>query len=152
MPAGANGSSSDKFALDTSVLVPLLSEWHDNHLAALREVNARRARGQTAIAPVHAVLECFSVLTRLPAPLRAPAATVRKAITEWFPAAFIANLDSRDALEAMQDVANAGAAGGRVYDAAIARSAWRAGARTLLTYNVRDFAHVAPAGMNVREP
>ena len=61
-----------KFGLDTSSLVPLLSTWHENHAATHRAYEARIRRGKHAIISAHALLECVSVLTRLPSPLRIP--------------------------------------------------------------------------------
>lgn len=54
------------YACDSSVLVPLLSPWHPHHSAALA-----RAHEISAI-PAHALLETFSVLTRLPPPYTTP--------------------------------------------------------------------------------
>ena len=42
--------------------------------------------------------------------------------------------------------------GGRVYDTAIALATFEAGARLLLTWNVKHFHAVAPFGLEVREP
>jgi hypothetical protein len=42
--------------------------------------------------------------------------------------------------------------GGRVYDTTIAVSTFQAGATLLLTWNVKDFLSVAPAGLEIREP
>jgi predicted nucleic acid-binding protein len=42
--------------------------------------------------------------------------------------------------------------GGLVYDAIIAAGCIQAGARVLLTWNVRDFLRIAPAGLEIRQP
>lgn len=45
-----------------------------------------------------------------------------------------------------------GFAGARVYDAVIALAAYEAGARLLLTWNVRHFISVALVGLEIRQP
>ena len=50
---------------DTSVLVPFLLPWHERHERA----RAALAERVDAV-PAHVFLECYSVLTRLPAPHR----------------------------------------------------------------------------------
>lgn len=52
-------------ALDSSVLVAAFASWHERHEAALVVVPGGRIVG-------HALLEAYSVLTRLPPPHRAP--------------------------------------------------------------------------------
>lgn len=42
--------------------------------------------------------------------------------------------------------------GGLVYDAIIADSCVQAGAKVLLTWNVRDFLRVTPPGLEIRQP
>jgi hypothetical protein len=50
---------------DTSVLIAALAQWHPAHEAARRTVVARMQA-----LPAQRVLECYSVLTRLPSPHR----------------------------------------------------------------------------------
>lgn len=57
-------------AVDTSAVIAGFAAWHELH----RE--ARRALGGNPRLPGHAALESYSVLTRLPAPHRAPSAVV----------------------------------------------------------------------------
>jgi hypothetical protein len=45
-----------------------------------------------------------------------------------------------------------GFAGGRVYDTAIALATYEAGARLLLTWNVKHFHSIAPTGLEICEP
>jgi hypothetical protein len=42
--------------------------------------------------------------------------------------------------------------GGVLYDALIAESCTQAGAKILLTWNVRDFLRVAPPALEIRQP
>lgn len=50
---------------DTSVLVAALTSWHPQHERARAQITER-----VRSVPAHVLLECYSVLTRLPAPHR----------------------------------------------------------------------------------
>ena len=51
-------------AVDTSVAIAALSPWHDRH------ADAADVCREDAALPAHALLECYSTLTRMPEPLR----------------------------------------------------------------------------------
>lgn len=128
-----------KAAVDTSVFIAAVCAWHEKHAATRVVIDELLDAGAALILPGHAVLESYSVLTRLPAPHRltpddalallernaavfaeGPGATnVRKLLGEWSP----------------QRVA-----GGRIYDLYILESARRAGADTFVTLNAKDVA------------
>lgn len=142
-----------KFALDTSCLVPLLAEWHPHHRQTVAAYQARLAAGQRVVVPAHALLECFAVLTRLPGPVRIPPQTARRILELSFGSGVeVCGLEPQDCWSAIAGLAGSGKGGGRVYDAVIALSTWRAGASVLLTWNVSDFLSVAPPGLEIREP
>jgi predicted nucleic acid-binding protein len=102
---------------------------------------------------VHALLEAFSVLTRLPGRHRLnPDDTLRLLRANFPDLAEVVGLSPEHAWSSIQRLAAHALGGGRVYDAAIATAAWQAGARLLLTWNTRDFLAVAPPGLEVREP
>ncbi|MBA2347655.1 MAG: PIN domain-containing protein [Solirubrobacterales bacterium] len=117
---------------DTSIIVPALTAWHEAHEAcwkALQEPNVRPA--------AHAVLEAFSVLTRLPEPQRV-SPVVAEALLGSLAAPVPAPSDSR---EVVTTLARAGVAGGAAYDGLIALTSLAAGlplltrdARALPTY------------------
>lgn len=56
-------------ALDTSVLVAAIQSWHTEHERALHAVSRALAEA-SAVVPYHALIEAYSVLTRMPKPLR----------------------------------------------------------------------------------
>ncbi len=108
-------------AADTSLVVAGFASWHEKHDAA------RRALDGDIHLVEHCALEAYSVLTRLPAPHRAPAVVVRDYLASRFthpllrlsPAAyreFVRGLPERDI------------SGGAVYDALIAACASHASA------------------------
>jgi len=100
---------------DTSVLVPALTSQHPDHAGA-RELLAR-----VAAVPCHVLLETYSVLTRLPAPLRLSAADAARAIE-------ILDVDVVDLPAARQrdlvaECARHRIGGGAVYDALVGATA-----------------------------
>lgn len=66
-------------AVDSSVVVAAFASWHERHDLATSALDERPS------APAHALLESYSVLTRLPAPMRAPGSVVRDFLAREFP-------------------------------------------------------------------
>jgi predicted nucleic acid-binding protein len=142
-----------RFGLDSSCLIALLSDWHAQHRRTLISYERQLAKGAQPVIPVYAILECFSVLTRLPAPYRSKPEAAKLALQESFSrTALIAEMNSTEVWSAIDVVSRLGLGGGRVYDAAIAQCAAKAGATVLLTWNAKHFLPIAPAGLDVREP
>ncbi len=102
-------------AVDTSVAVPAVSGWHESH------DRCRRAAFEAWI-PSHALLEAFSVLTRMPAPHRLAAGDAARVLTGFFAADRM--LFASDDLERhlVETCAVDGIGGGAVYDALIGQS------------------------------
>ena len=142
-----------RIALDSSCLVPLVSELHALHQSTVRSYQECIERKAQIVLPVHAVLECYSVLTRIPPPFRLPAEIAQRTITESFAGiAVLAGMKSSMLWDYLGELAALHVVGGRVYDALIARCAADAGATLLLTWNLKHFLAVAPPGLEVREP
>jgi predicted nucleic acid-binding protein len=100
-------------AADTSLVVAAFASWHERHDAA------RRALDGGLRLVEHCALETYSVLTRLPAPHRAPGEVVREFLMARFPEPFL-RLSARayrDFLSALPDRA---VSGGAAYDALVA--------------------------------
>ena len=70
-------------AADTSLVIAAFASWHETHDAA------RRALDAGLRLPEHCALETYSVLTRLPAPHRAPGDVVRDFIRTRFAEPFL---------------------------------------------------------------
>ena len=70
----------------------------------------------------HCALETYSVLTRLPAPHRAPAGVVRDFIQSRFPEPFL-RLSPQEFKRFLSQLADHGVAGGGAYDALVAATA-----------------------------
>ena len=141
-----------KIGLDTSVIVPLINKAHYRHAAAFAAYNSLRAAQAELVLTDHAILESFSVLSRAPEPIGVPPPEAEQSLREIFGSATVAPLRSGAAWDAIRLTLTRGYWGGRVYETAIALATFEAGARVLLTWNVKDFISIAPAGLEVREP
>ena len=116
-------------AVDTSVVVAAFASWHDGHRVAAAVV-ARKPR-----IPAHALVESFSVLTRLPSPHRSPADVVESFLSESFASAPLA-LPPSALRSLLRAAVSARISGGAIYDALIGETARHAGA-TLYTRDAR---------------
>jgi len=145
-------SSPVRFGLDTSCLIPLVAEWHQHHEPTTKNYRARLDRGEKPVIPIHALLECYSVLTRLPHPVRTKPETALEVLMKYFEEAQIAGLDSGTGWFILRSAASLGIGGGRVYDAAIATAVAESGATVLVTWNVKHFLGFSPPSLAVRDP
>lgn len=125
-------------AADSSVIIAGLLSWHESHEPAFRALDAALAR-RTLLIPMHALIESYSVMTRLPSPHRLRPEIAYELLHDSFNHAHVASLSARTAWTFLRECAADAIAGGRVYDAAIAEAAVEAGATKLLTLNPRDF-------------
>jgi predicted nucleic acid-binding protein len=101
---------------DTSVLAAALADWHPSHGLAREALRLR-----VGSFPAHCVLECYSVLTRLPAGHRVAASTAAEVLSRLkFPLLDCPHTMQRALVERL---AGAGIAGGSVYDGLVAETA-----------------------------
>ena len=114
---------------DTSVLVAGFATWHDGHESAVRALS----RGVRLVA--HTVVECYSVLTRLPPPHRVAPVAVHAYLTDVSSGDYL-TLDGRSHRGLIEHLAGHNVTGGASYDALVGLTAKAAGA-TLLTRDVR---------------
>ena len=140
------------FAVDANVIVAMVSDWHDHHERALAEVQRRLERSEVLLTPAAALIEAYSVLTRLPAPHRADPHIAWNALeTGFIEGVDVVSLTSAEAMELLSRLAKESIGGGRTYDAIIGECARKGGASVLLTFNVRHF-EPPPAGVAIVEP
>lgn len=121
--------SGDRWACDTSVAVAALDPSHEAHPASRRALIECRP----ALAG-HAMFETYSVLTRLPLPLRLTAVQAASVLAQAFPDECW--LDATGTGELRQRLAALDIVGGSVYDALVGQAAATNG-RTLLTRDRR---------------
>jgi predicted nucleic acid-binding protein len=144
-----------KTAIDSSILVAGLLPWHENYEGARRVLRTFLGKGEDPeeerpILPAHALLEAYSVMTRMPAPFRVPPAQAFDLLESLVRnKAAVVQLSSKDAWSLLERLPKNDVTGGSVYDAAIAEAALRGGAQQLFTLNVRHFQRVAPADLKI---
>lgn len=102
--------------MDTSVAVPLLVDTHEAHRDVVRWWNGR----EVALSG-HALVETYSVLTRLPGDLRLEPMDAARLLRERFAKPLV--LGSRESGRAPDTLSRLGIAGGAVYDALVALAA-----------------------------
>ncbi|REJ06394.1 type II toxin-antitoxin system VapC family toxin [Microbacterium bovistercoris] len=124
--------------LDTSAAIALLDEDHPAH-GAITDI----CTGATLRLSGHALVETYSVLTRLPRPDRVSAAEAARAITVEFPGSVA--LPAEAALTAVSEFEASGIAAGAVYGGLVGLAAKHAGI-TLLTHDRRALATYAALG------
>ena len=102
--------------VDSSVAIPLVVVDHEHHRLAQRAVRGRRL-GLAG----HAAFETYSVLTRLPPPIRRTPAAVEQLLRASFPATRF--LGAADAASLFRRLAELGVSGGSVFDALVGATA-----------------------------
>jgi len=103
-------------ALDTSICIPALLTWHEHHQAS-------RAAAQGARIPAHALLETYSVLTRLPAPHRLSGDRAAALLDARFAASDVLASPTSVQRSIVSTLASKEVEGGSAYDAYIAMTA-----------------------------
>ncbi|MDQ3732485.1 MAG: type II toxin-antitoxin system VapC family toxin [Actinomycetota bacterium] len=135
-------SRTPDLLVDTSVAVPLLVSDHDLHESTFDAIAARRL-GLAG----HAAFETFSVLTRLPVPLRRTAATVVRMLAANFPGTRY--LSTSGAGELLARLAAEGVTGGSVYHALVGAAAAENGL-TLVTRDRRALDVYRALGVDIQ--
>ncbi len=144
---------SRAFLADTSCLVAAFLSWHEHHEAAAEELERRLERGERLVLSAHSLIECYAVLTRLPAPHRLSPGDALALLEANVPAGTkVVALDAKAHHGVLADAARTGVAGGRTYDALIARAAGDGGATALVTMNESHFRGLVPDGIDLVVP
>ena len=138
-----------KTAVDTSVLVAALLTEHDAHPRAHRGLEEVLSTEATVILPVHALLEAYSVMTRLPSPFRLSPQNAFQILRASFETRAKLVGFTPDFWLFLEDASSQALAGGIIYDAQILASAIHGGANRILTLNQRDFERIKPEGFEV---
>ncbi len=109
---------SSVVGVDTSVAIPLLVQTHRAHSTVVDWWG-----GRSVALSGHALVETFSVLTRLPGDIRLTPVDAAQLLSTRFAAPLL--LDSDDAAQLPGLLADFGVAGGAVYDAIVGLAAAR---------------------------
>jgi predicted nucleic acid-binding protein len=138
-------------ALDTNVVVAALSEWHDHHARSAPVLDRLLAGNERFLVPSQALREAYAVITRMPRELKRTPEDAYEMLRSLVTPCEIVDVHL-DTWALLERAAQLGAVSGQIHDAHLAHVAASAGAKTLLTWNVRHMRLVAPTGLDVREP
>jgi predicted nucleic acid-binding protein len=140
-------------ALDTSVIVASLQSWHVHYPVTSAFLAEALTSDDEIIIPLSALIESYSVMTRLPVPRRLPPSTALDLLESTFAERTrIVALEARDGWPLLRDRVAAGVVGGGIYDALILDAAIAAGADRIATLNARDFERLRRPGITVVSP
>nr|WP_202924917.1 PIN domain-containing protein [Myxacorys almedinensis] len=132
---------------DTSVLIAALLIEHENHDLALSRLEMAHQGVVKGYVSTHTLAELYSVMTRLPPPLRvlpdeaevatlAVSAEQRADLLDYLePVPLFAD----EYQQAIRRVVTLKLVGGGIFDAVIAQAALKAKVEQLLTFNPKDF-------------
>jgi predicted nucleic acid-binding protein len=139
-------------AFDTSVLVAALLGWHRHHAPALQALQ-RAFDHDRVVVPGPALIEAYSVMTRLPAPHRISPVDALALLDETFHAdAALTALTATELWRFARTLAGRQVAGGRAYDAHILACADKAQAKVLWTLSEQDFLALEHPTIEIRRP
>lgn len=142
-----------RVALDTSVIVAAVSSWHEHHARALPLVRAALAVAGGPIVPVPALVESFSVLTRLPPPWRLRPQDAHALLDRTFRGrSTLFGLQGDQVWGLLDEATASNTAGGAAHDAHIVACARQAGAATIATFNRRHFERLDLGPMTLLVP
>jgi predicted nucleic acid-binding protein len=136
----ARGDGDPELLVDTSVAITLVVTDHEHHRRTFEALGNRRL-GLAG----HAAFETYSVLTRLPPPVRRTPAAAARLLAANFPhSRFLA---AGDTAALLTELGSNGIAGGSVYDALVGATAAKHGLalatrdeRAIETYRILDVA------------
>jgi predicted nucleic acid-binding protein len=116
-------------------------------------VERRLDAGEQLALAAPALVEAYAVLTRLPAPHRlSPADALHLLADNFEKNAPTVALTPREYWLLMRVAPATSVYGGRIYDAVIAACARKAGARELLTLNLKHFESFADESLRITSP
>ena len=141
------------FLPDTSCMIAAVCSWHEHHERAFSAIESRLDRRERMVVAAPALIEAYSVLTRLPAPHRLSAAdTLSLMETNFMRPVKVVALPPEDYTKILYGAPASGISGGRIYDAIIAACARREKVQALLTFNDSHFRSLAGPDLAVIVP
>ena len=125
-------------------MIAAVCSWHEHHGQAAGEIQRRLQRRERMAVAAPALVEAYSVLTRLPPPHRlSPEDSMMLLEANFIKGAKLIALQVGDYQDLLRQAPKNGIAGGQTYDAVIAVCAIKAKASALLTFNPGDFLFAA---------
>lgn len=140
-------------ALDTSVIVAAFMSWQPRHEESLAAIGRCHGPGHRLVLPIPALVQSFSVMTRLPPHRRLSTVDA----LAYLHGAFEEGTDLVDtppgsAWEMLGDAVAAGVVGGAIHDYQILECAVAAKADRLLTLDPDDFRRFGDRGVEFVAP
>jgi predicted nucleic acid-binding protein len=134
-----------KILYDTSVLVAALLAEHSSHPVAFPFLKKARAGDVQGYLSTHSLAELYSVMTRLPEPLRVSPNEAQNVISDLLEYVEAIPLLAEDYQAVISQMVALKLSGGGIFDALIAQAAVRAGVDQLITLNPKDFIRLGEA-------
>lgn len=131
-----------KVFLDTSVLVATFYADHEHHRPSL-DIFLRFER-RSACCSAHSLAEVYATLTGMPAPRRVSGNEALLFLGNMRDRLTLVTLNELEYFQVAEAAADAGLAGGAIYDAILGRCALKAKAGVIFTWNVKDFLRLGP--------
>lgn len=131
-----------KAFLDTSVLVAAFYGDHEHHDSSL-DLFLRFGKSRACCA-AHSLAEVYATLTRMPGKHRVGGDAALLFLADIRKHLALIVLDDDGYYRTLEEAAGSGLVGGAIYDALIGACAAKAGARTIYTWNTRDFLRLTP--------
>ncbi|MEK7406674.1 MAG: PIN domain-containing protein [Acidobacteriota bacterium] len=140
-----------KAFLDTSVLVATFYGDHEHHGPSL-DVFLRFGKKE-ACCGAHSLAEVYATLTGMPGKRRVGGDAALLFLRDIRAHLTLVSLNEREYLQMIEEAAAANLAGGAIYDALLGHCALKAKAKTLYTWNTKDFMRLPPdIASRVRQP
>lgn len=140
-----------KAFLDTSVLVATFYGDHEHHAPSL-DLFLRFGKKDTCCA-AHSLAEVYATLTGMPSKRRIGGDAALLFLRDIREHLTLISLDEREYFQLAEEAASLNLASGAIYDALLGYCALKAQAKTLYTWNTKDFLRLPPAIVKrVRQP
>jgi predicted nucleic acid-binding protein len=140
-------------ALDTSIIISGLLSWHENHETASAELVMLLEEPVRIILPLHALVEAYAVMTRMPPPHRLSSKQALAVLEGSFRNRLtLVGLDGEEGWDLIRDLDQQSIAGGASYDGLIVACARKGGAKRILTFNRKHFERMESEDIEVVVP
>lgn len=140
-----------KVFFDTNLVVAACLEDHEHHERAFQLLERVLAKKDTGYISAHALVEAYSVMTRLPKPLRVAPSLAARLLQQNFHFPFHLVVPSAsDYTTFLDEAGQKGWVGGLIYDALHVLCAVQADVDWLYSWNSHHLQTVAPSGFRAR--
>jgi predicted nucleic acid-binding protein len=140
-----------KAFLDTSVLVATFYSDHEHHGPSL-DLFLRFGK-KDACCAAHSLAEVYATLTGMPGKRRVGGDAALLFLGDIREHLTLVSLDEREYFQLVEEAASLNLASGAIYDGLLGYCALKVQAKTLYTWNTKDFLRLSPAiAERVRQP